>query len=129
MENEIYLPLKLLHASCAIGTLVLFIWRGGLALRGANISHHWLRRVPDSVDTLLLGTGIALIFVTGQHPSGANWLSVKLFAVAAYITLGFVVLRFAPNEGVRRVAFCVALMVFVYILLLAFTKSVLPFIV
>jgi len=127
MQNDIYLPLKMLHASCAIGTLLLFIWRGRLALRGSKISHRWLRRVPDSVDTLLLGTGIALVFVSGQYPSGINWLSVKLLSVTAYIALGFMLLRFAPNERVKRVTFGAALGVFAYILLLAFTKSVLPF--
>ncbi|MDQ6966620.1 MAG: SirB2 family protein, partial [Mariprofundaceae bacterium] len=58
-----YSTVKIIHASCALLTLLLFIWRGRLAIEGRGISRRWLRLVPDSVDTVLLGTGVALVLI------------------------------------------------------------------
>ena len=126
MLSGIHADLKVIHASCALLTLVLFIWRGRLAIDGRDISRRWLRRVPDSVDTLLLATGVGLVFVTGQYPFAVGWLTVKLLAVMVYIALGFVVFRFARSRRQRRVAWIAAMGVFFAIVWLAWAQH-LPF--
>jgi len=123
MSGELYFPLKLLHASCAATALVLFLWRGRLALQERAISRRWLRWIPDSVDTILLLSGISLVLVTGQYPRGDDWISLKLLAVATYIALGFVVLRFARTQGMRLAAFVAALAVFACIVWLAHARE------
>lgn len=116
--------LKAVHASCAMLTLLLFIWRGRLAIAGKQISQHWMRRVPDSVDALLLGTGVALVFVTGQYPFVVDWITIKLLAVIVYIALGFVVFRFGRTRKVKKAAWLTALAVFACIVWLAVFRQV-----
>jgi len=65
---SIYPVVKITHACCALLTLLLFVWRGSLAVDRPPISRRWLRWVPDSVDTLLLATGVALVLISGQYP-------------------------------------------------------------
>ena len=121
-----YTLLKSLHAGCAAATLGLFIWRTHLSLDGRRIPQRWLRRVPDSVDALLLLSGVALVFVTGQYPFEQAWISIKLLMVVLYIGLGFVVLRFGRTLSARRTARGAALLVFAYIVWLAVSKSPWP---
>jgi len=126
MLSGAYSTVKIIHASCALLTLLLFIWRGRLSLQGERISHRWLRILPDSVDTLLLATGVALIYLTGQYPFTMSWISIKLMAVLLYILLGMLALRFAKTIRVRRAAWLAALGVFAAIVWLAHTRQV-PF--
>lgn len=116
--------LKAVHASCAILTLLLFIWRGRLSIEGKEVPQRWMRRVPDSVDTLLLGTGVALVLITGQYPFTVTWITVKLLAVIVYIALGFVVFRFGRTRKVRKTAWLTALAVFACIVWLAVFRQI-----
>jgi uncharacterized membrane protein SirB2 len=116
--------LKVVHASCALLALLLFIWRGRLSIEGREIPRLWRRRVPDSVDTLLLGTGVALVFVTGQYPFVVGWVTVKLLAVVIYIALGFVVFRFGRSRQARKTAWVAALAVFACIVWLAYFRHI-----
>lgn len=117
-----YSTVKTLHASCALLTLLLFIWRGRLAIEGGRISRRWLRLVPDSVDTLLLGTGVLLVFLTGQYPLASAWVTIKLLAVLVYIALGFVALSFGRSRRQRQAAWVAAMLVFAGIVWLAHTR-------
>jgi len=126
MMSAAYPALKVVHACCALLTLLLFVWRGRLAIEGREISRRWLRRVPDSVDTLLLATGVALVIVTGQYPFAVDWVTAKLAAVLVYIVLGFVVFRLGRNQAQRKGAWLAAMGVFSAIVWLAWARH-LPF--
>jgi len=126
MPANTFVLVKTLHASCALLTLLLFVWRGRLAIEGEQISRRWLRRVPDTVDTLLLGTGVALVFMTGQYPFVVGWMTAKLAAVVIYIALGFIVFRFGRTRTQRKGAWVAALGVFSTIVWLAWAQH-LPF--
>jgi len=121
-----YLGLKAVHALCALLTLLLFIWRGHLSLRGRSIPKLWMRQIPDKVDLLLLLSGVALVFVTGQYPFVYDWITVKLVIVVAYIGLGFVALHFGKSQRIRRAAWLAALVLFAYIVVLAHSKQIIP---
>jgi uncharacterized membrane protein SirB2 len=122
------LILKSFHASCACLSLGLFVWRGLRVLRQRPVaSRLWARIVPDSVDMLLLASGAALAWWLHQIPFESPWLTAKLAAVAAYIYLGFVVMRLGRTPAVRRAAWLGALVVFAYIVSVAVTRSPLPF--
>jgi uncharacterized membrane protein SirB2 len=124
MLTGAYPAIKAVHASCAMLTLLLFVWRGRLLMQQREISVRWLRRVPDTVDTLLLLSGVLLVLITRQYPFVAGWLTVKLFAVVAYIALGFVAFRFARNRRQRLTAWTAALGVFSLIVWLAVTRQI-----
>ena len=55
---------------------------------------------PHINDSLLLLSGIGLIFITGFIPftAAAPWLTEKLTCVMAYIALGFFALKFGKNK-------------------------------
>lgn len=120
--------LKGFHMSCASLSLGLFIWRGRRVLHHRPVaSRLWGRIVPDTVDTLLLASGAWLAWRLHQIPFESPWITAKLAAVALYIGLGFVVMRFGRTEVVRRTAWLAALVVFAYIVAVAVSRSPLPF--
>lgn len=120
--------LKGFHAGCASLSLGLFAWRGGRMLRQRPVaSRLWSRTVPDTVDMLLLASGVTLAWGLRQVPFESAWLTAKLAAVAIYIALGFVVMRLGRSMPLRRLAWWAALVVFAYIVAVASTRSPLPF--
>jgi len=127
MPSEIsYILLKSLHVICALATLSLFIWRCRTIFSGRDLSRLWLRHIPDSVDTILLGSGVVLMFMIGLSPLAGGWISAKLLAVFVYIVLGTIALYFGRTMEVRRMAWAGALLVFAYIVWLAHFKEILP---
>jgi len=126
MLSEIYPLIKILHALLALLTLLLFLWRCRAFFAGRKLPRLWQRHVPDSIDTLLLGSGVTMMFVLGLSPFAGGWISVKLVMVLVYVLLGMVVLHFGRTRLVRRMAWGGALVAFVYIVLLAHFKEILP---
>jgi uncharacterized membrane protein SirB2 len=70
-----------------------------------------LQRFPHINDSLLLLSGIGLIFITGFIPftPAAPWLTEKLTCVMAYIALGFFALKLGKNKLLRVFSFFGAL--------------------
>ena len=96
-----YLALKHSHLLLVVVSVVLFITRFVLLLIDSKIRNKkWLKVMPHVIDTLLLLSGVALIYVTGFMPfaPGGEWLTEKLFCVILYIALGFVALK--PSCGI-----------------------------
>ena len=67
----------------------------------------FLKVLPHVVDTMLLLSGIALIYITGFIPftESAPWLTNKITCVLAYIALGFFALKLAKNKLLQIFAF------------------------
>lgn len=121
-----YPSLLHLHASCVVLSISLFVLRCGLQLAGIDW-RRWraLRFAPHLIDTVLLGSAIALCMTTHQYPLTDAWLSAKLAAVLAYILLGKEALR-PGNTLERTMAFMiVALLCVGYIAGVALTRSAL----
>ncbi|WP_455427892.1 SirB2 family protein [Dryocola sp. LX212] len=121
-----YFALKHLHILTVIISVSLFVLRYWWQYRESPMSgRRWVRIVPHINDTLLLGSGIALVMVTHFYPftpQGA-WLTEKLFGVIIYIALGFIVLGRRPrSQQLRWIAFLLALVVLYIIVKLATTK-------
>lgn len=89
------------HLLFVVITVILFNLRFWLrTARPARPVPKALRFLPHINDTLLLLTGIALIFLTRYTPFGnANWLGVKLILVVVYIFLGMFCLKSPPRSG------------------------------
>jgi uncharacterized membrane protein SirB2 len=108
----IYMALKHTHLLSIVLSLSLFVIRFFWVMRGSEmLNKKWVKVTPHVVDTVLLTTGIGLIFVTGFvpfTPSGA-WMTEKLTCVLAYIALGFVTLHYSRGKLFRTFAFFGAL--------------------
>ncbi|MCF6322754.1 MAG: SirB2 family protein [Gammaproteobacteria bacterium] len=116
--------LKNIHIFSALISFTLFFIRGLWVMRGsAMMQQKWVRIVPHINDTILLGTAIALTISIGQYPFVDAWLTVKLFALVAYICLGIEALHLAKTHIGRSVAWLSALIVFLFIVSVALTKA------
>lgn len=121
-----YFALKHVHILTAFLSVSLFILRYWWQYRGSAMStKRWVRIVPHVNDTVLLGTGVALVMITHFYPftpQGA-WLTEKLFGVIIYIVLGFIALGKRPrSQQVRWIAFLLGLVVIYIVIKLATTK-------
>jgi uncharacterized membrane protein SirB2 len=117
-----YAAVKLLHITCVIVSISLFILRGVLQLQGKPWRQQAMLRIaPHMVDTILLGSALLLAFSIQQYPFANGWLTAKVIALLAYIAFA----RQALKERTRhRVAyFVVALISVTYIVGVAFSHS------
>ena len=77
-----------------------------------------LKIMPHLNDTLLLGTGLWLMYITKFMPFvNADWLGVKLLLLVFYIGLGTITMKSAPRRKKNIIAYiasmlCVAAMVY-----------------
>jgi len=116
-----------IHMMVAGLALTLFVWRGWRMWQGkAATQLLWRRILPDTIDTLLLITGITMIIQLQQYPLEQLWITAKLGAVIIYIALGFVVFR-GKGVWLPRIAWLLALLVFIYILMVAHSQMAWPF--
>jgi len=121
--------LKTLHIFCAVLSYSLFFMRGMWVLRELPVMQkRWVRIVPHLIDTLLLGSAIALTVTIQRYPFVDAWLTAKVFALLIYIGLGFVALKYGRDKAVRLSAWLAAQVVFMYIVLVAINHTPLPFI-
>ncbi|EOW9027590.1 SirB2 family protein [Cronobacter malonaticus] len=121
-----YFAVKHLHILTVVISIILFVLRYWWQYRSSPMSSkRWVRIVPHVNDTVLLGSGVALVLITHFYPftpQGA-WLTEKLFGVIIYIVLGFIALGRRPrSQQVRWIAFLLGLVVLYIIVKLATTK-------
>jgi len=87
------------------------------------LQRKWVKIAPHVIDTALLVSAILLAIRIQQYPLVDPWLSAKLAALLLYIGLGMVALRFGKTKNQKIGAWCGAIIVFVYILLVAITRN------
>lgn len=120
--------LKHIHISCAALSIGLFFLRGIWSFNGSPIMRQrWVKIVPHFVDTLLLVSALALAYTIGQYPFVDAWLTAKFFALLLYIGLGSVALKHGKTKAIRLSAWLAALVVFIYIVLVAISHNPVPF--
>ena len=118
---------KYLHVSCAAVSYAGFVARGILMMRAAPMLRTpWIRIVPHIVDTGLLASAIALAVMSQRYPFVEPWLTAKVLALLVYIGVGTVALRRGRTRRGRITAWIIAQLVFIYIVAVAFTRSVVP---
>lgn len=116
--------LKIVHVGCAALSLSGFVLRGAWMWRGSPwFKARATRVLPHVIDTLLLAAGIALVVRARQYPFVHAWLTAKLTALILYIVLGSIALKYGKNPRQRSLAFVAAILVFVYIIAVAITRS------
>lgn len=121
--------LKVIHVSCVVLSISGYLLRGVWMMRESPwLRKKWVKIVPHVVDTTLLGSAILLAIQIRQYPFVQGWLTAKVLALIAYIVVGAIGLKYGRTKKIRVVAWLGAIAIFLYIVLVAFTHQVLPFI-
>jgi len=119
-----YPTLKMVHVGSAVLSLALFSVCGAwMMVSPARLGQPWVKVVPHVVDTVLLGSAIALAIAIGNYPGTHAWLTAKVAGLVAYVVLGSIALKRGRTRAIRVAAFFAALAVFAYIVSVAVTKS------
>ena len=92
-----------------------------------RLQQRTVKTLPHIVDTVLLGSAIAMLLVMHLSPLAAPWLIAKIIALLLYIALGMVALRFGRTQRARISAWLLALITAVYMLSVAYSKNPLGF--
>jgi uncharacterized membrane protein SirB2 len=123
------LLLKHLHVTCVVLSISGFLVRGVWMMRESPwLQKKWVRVAPHIIDTILLGSAILLTMQIQQYPFVHHWLTAKVLALLAYIIIGAIGLKYGSTKKIRVSAWLAAIAIFVYIVLVALTRQVLPFI-
>lgn len=123
-----YEPIKIFHMSIAFLSIAGFFTRFIISLAKPSVlQNKFLRVAPHLIDTLLLISAVVLMVVSSQYPFVQTWLTVKLFAVIAYIILGAAALKQSKSLITRMAAFIATVLCITYILGSAFSKNALFF--
>lgn len=77
---------------------------------------------------MLLASAIALAWMIRQYPFVHSWLTAKVLGLVGYIVLGAIGLKYGRTRKIRISAWLAALALFLYIVLVALKRQVLPFI-
>ena len=121
-----YLLLKNIHMSCALLSISGFLLRGYWMFTGSRLSHiKPVKILPHVVDTVLLLSALGLLYILGFGLLSQNWLVHKITLLLVYIVLGMIALGDKYPLKKKAAAFASAVVVFVYIVGIAITKTAL----
>ncbi len=116
--------LKMLHVGSVILSFLLFFLRGIWLIKdSAKLRQRWVKILPHVNDTVLLISAIALAMAIQQSPVSDPWLTAKVVGLLLYIGLGMIAMRFGKTRRTKIIAWIAAQFVFLYIVLVALTKS------
>lgn len=122
-----YGALLVIHVSTVFISISWFLVRGVWMMQSSSLlKQRWVRSVPHVNDTLLLVSAIALVIITSQYPGPLAWLNAKIIALVVYILLGVIALKRGRTMQVRVSAWVLAIIVYAYMVLVAFCKSAFP---
>ena len=117
---------KTIHLSCVFLSFMGFFVRGIWMMRESKCLNLPLVRIaPHIIDTLLLVSAIILAVQMRISPLDHSWLMAKIIALLVYIGIGTVALKRGRSKQVRVYAWLLGLATFMYIVAVAFTKSIL----
>lgn len=119
-----YLFIKHLHVGCVGLSALGFAARGAVAaFAHPSRLPRWARVVPHLVDTVLLGSALALAAISAQYPLLQPWLTAKVIGLLAYIQFGRMALSADRTPNDRKRAFGAALFCLAYVIGAAWHRS------
>ena len=117
--------IKTIHVTCVALSFAGFFIRGIWMLMDSDLlQRRWAKITPQLVDTLMLVSAIILAIQLRFSPLEQPWLLVKIIGLLLYIAIGLVALRFGRNKNTRLYAWLFGLLIYSYIVSVAFSKSV-----
>ena len=112
--------LKALHIITVVLSITGFTIRGvAMMLEQQWYKSRTSRTLSATNDTILLVSALFLADRINQWPFIDNWLTAKVVALLAYIGFGMVALHFGNSKRVRIVAWMLALLCVIYIVMTA----------
>ncbi len=122
-----YGVLLFIHISTVFISIAGFLVRGVWMMQSSPLlQQRWVRVTPHVNDSLLLVSAIALVVITSQYPGPSSWINAKIVALVVYILLGIIALNRGKTMQIRVTAWTLALVVYAYMVLVAFSKSAFP---
>ncbi len=116
---------KVIHISCVVLSFSGFFLRGVWMLSDSiMLQKKWVKISPHIIDTTLLGSAFIMLYTRQWSVLDHQWLQVKILALLLYIGLGMLALKPGRSKAVRVGAWVAGLLVFAFIVSVAFTKSV-----
>jgi uncharacterized membrane protein SirB2 len=120
--------IKPIHLLCVGLSILFFAGRGAVMFHDASfVSRRWVRRVAESIDTVLLFSGIALAWLTKQLPWEDAWLGAKLMLLLLYILLGMAAFHWGRSQMVKMTAWIAAMATYAGMVSVALTRNPWPF--
>lgn len=118
--------IKILHLTFVLLAIASFVSRVLLLeVRPELLNQKAFKIAPHVIDTLLLLSGITLVFQGQWLSADYGWIVVKIIVLLGYIGLGVVTMH---SQGTKRwLAFAGAIACFIYIGIVAVTKHALFF--
>ncbi len=118
--------IKTIHLTFILLSIFSFVGRVILSETHPSLLKQPVMKVaPHIIDTLLLLSGIILVFQGSWLSGESTWLLAKVLALLGYIGLGVVTMR--TRGTTRWLAFAGTMACFVYIGIVAVTKNPLFF--
>ncbi len=113
--------IKLIHLIIIVTSFASFNARIAFSVFKPGILHNKIIKIaPHVIDTLLLLSGITLIFQGNWLAGEYGWIISKFILLLGYIAFGVMAMRM---EGAKRwLAYTAAIACFVYIFVIAITK-------
>lgn len=119
-----------MHLSAVLLSFAGFILRAGWMLMDSPmLKRRWVRVLPHIIDTLLLLSALWLVYLMSLPLLQTDWLLAKIIALLVYIVLGTMALKRARTRLHRLIFAVLAILVFLYIVSVALSKSVYGFFV
>ena len=116
---------KTIHIVFVALSFTGFFVRGIWMLKDSKLlQQRWVRISPQIVDTVLLVSAIVLAVQLRVSPLEQAWLMAKIIALLLYIAAGLVALRFGRSRRIRLNAWLFGLVIYLYIVSIALSKSV-----
>ena len=116
---------KTIHIVFVALSFTGFFVRGIWMLKDSKLlQQRWVRISPQIVDTVLLVSAIVLAVQLRVSPLEQAWLMAKIVALLLYIAAGLVALRFGRSRRIRLNAWLFGLVIYLYIVSIALSKSV-----
>ena len=121
-----YEVIKYIHVLTAIMSISGFILRGIWMMKSSTyLQNRCVKIAPHINDTILLVSAIFLVILSAQYPGPIAWLNAKIIALLIYIILGTVALKRGTTKIIRIVAWCAAILIYSYIIIVAYSKTAL----
>jgi uncharacterized membrane protein SirB2 len=126
-DITVYLALKHVHLIFVALSLLTFLVRGiWLFINSKLLGNTWARVLPHVVNTILLASGIVLAVHLSMSPGSQPWLMAKIIGLIAYVGLSVAASK-VSNPTTSKLLWVSALVAFVYIVSVAFSKNPLGF--
>ena len=87
------------------------------------LQHRLTRILPHAIDTVLLASALALLWLFQFQPWEHPWLLAKIAVLLVYIGTGTIALKRGKTRQQRLIAFIAAIVSFGFITSVAVTKS------